>query len=131
MSWYPQIGSGSVAQFPVSRSRRWRAIVNDLEDGEQIMLPDTAAGQIQWKLSYQDLTNAEVQNLSNLFAASQGEFAAFAFFDPLANLLGWSENFLQPGWQLGLLETAAGATDPFGTQRASVVENPSPGAQTL
>jgi hypothetical protein len=131
MNCYPQIGSGSVAQFPVTRSRRWRTIANELEDGEQIMLPDTTAGQIQWKLSYQDLSNAEVQNLGNLFVASQGKFAAFAFIDPLANLLGWSENFQQPGWQLGLLETAAGATDPLGTQRASVVENPSPGAQTL
>src|SRR5580658_9289377 len=131
MSWYPQIGSGSVAQFPVSRSRRWRAIVNDLEDGEQIMLPDTAAGQIQWKLSYQDLVNAEVQNLSNLFAASQGEFGAFTFIDPLANLLGWSEGLSQPAWQLGLLETAAGATDPLGTQRAWTLANPSPGIQTL
>jgi hypothetical protein len=131
MSWYPQIGSGSVAQFPVSRSRRWRAIVNDLEDGEQIMLPDTTAGQIQWKLSYQDLVNAEVQNLSNLFAASQGEFGAFTFIDPLANLLGWSESLLQSTWQLGLLETASGATDPLGTQRAWTVANPNPGTQTL
>jgi hypothetical protein len=131
MSWYPQVGAGSVAQFPVTRSRKWRAITNGLESGEKIMLPDTSAGQIQWKLSYQDLSSVEVQNLGNLFAASQGGFAAFTFIDPFANLLGWSENFLQPGWQLGLLETAAGATDPLGTQRASVLANPSPGAQTI
>jgi hypothetical protein len=131
MSWYPQIGSGSVAQFPVTRSRRWRAITNDLEDGEQILLPDTTAGQIQWKLSYQDLVSAEVQNLSSLFAASQGEFGAFTFIDPLANLLGWSESLSQSAWQLGLLETAAGATDPLGTERAWTVANPNPGTQTL
>jgi hypothetical protein len=131
MSWYPQTGSGSVAQFPVTRSRRWRAIANNLEDGEQIMLPDTTAGQIQWKLSYQDLVNAEVQNLSNLFAASQGEFGVFTFIDPLANLLGWSEGLSQSAWQLGLLETAAGAADPLGTERAWTVANPNPGTQTL
>jgi hypothetical protein len=131
MNWYPQIGTGSVAQFPVSRSRRWRTIVNQMESSELIMLPDTAAGQIEWKLSYRDLVAAEVQNLSNLFTASQGEFGAFTFIDPLANLLGWSEVLSQTAWQAGLLQTAAGVTDPLGTQRAWSVTNPSPGTQTL
>lgn len=131
MSFYPQVGSGSVAQFPVSRSRKWRAIVNQMEDGEVIMLPDATAGQIQWKLSYQALVAAEVQNLSNLFTASQGEFAAFTFIDPLANLLGWSESLSQSAWQLGLLQTVAGVTDPLGTQRASSLTNPSAGTQSL
>lgn len=131
MSFYPQVGSGSIAQFPVSRSRRWRAIVNQMEDGEVIMLPDATAGQIQWKLSYQGLIDAEVQSFSNLFTASQGEFAAFTFIDPLANLLGWSESLSQSAWQLGLLQTAAGVTDPLGTQRASSLTNPSAGTQSL
>jgi hypothetical protein len=131
MSFYPQIGAGSVAQFPVSRSRRWRAIANNLEDGEMIMLPDTTAGQIEWKLSYQDLTNAEVKNISALFNASQGDFAAFTFIDPMANLLGWSEGLSQSAWQLGLLQTASGVTDPLGTERASSIANPNPAVQTL
>ena len=37
MSWFPQIGAGSMAQFPLQRSRKWRAIMNDLESGERIM----------------------------------------------------------------------------------------------
>jgi hypothetical protein len=131
MSWYPQIGSGSVAQFPVTRSRRWWSITNELEDGELISVPDTAAGQIQWKLSYQDLADAEVQNLSALFAASQGEFGAFTFIDPLANLLGWSEDLSQSAWQLGLLQAAAAVTDPLGTLRASSITNPGAGPQAL
>jgi hypothetical protein len=131
MSFYPQIGAGSVAQFPVSRSRRWRAIANNLEDGEMIMVPDTTAGQIEWKLSYQDLTNMEVQNITALFNASQGAFAAFTFIDPMANLLGWSEGLSQPGWQVGLLQTTAGMTDPLGTERAWSVANPNSAGQTL
>ncbi len=131
MSWFPQIGTGSVAQFPVNRSRRWRAIANELESGERIVLPDAAAGQIEWKLSYQDLVDLEVQALTALFTASQGAFGAFTFIDPLANLLAWSENLSQPNWQAGLLQTAAGMTDPLGTQRAWSVANPSAGAQAL
>jgi hypothetical protein len=131
MSWYPQIGNGAVAQFPLSRSRMWRAITNDLESSEKIMLPDTEAGQIEWKLSYRDLTNSEAGALSNLFASSQGGFGAFTFIDPLANLLGGSEDLTQPNWQIGLLQHAGGAGDPLGTQRASIVSNTSPGTQAL
>jgi hypothetical protein len=131
MSWFPQIGSGSVAQFPLTRSRTWRTIMNELESSEQIMLPDTPGGEIEWRLSYQDLTDAEAGTLSSLFAASQGSFAPFTFIDPLANLLGWSEDFSQPVWQWGLLHYATGVSDPLGTLRASSISNTSAGAQTL
>lgn len=131
MSWFPQIGTGSIAQFPVTRSRKWRAITNDLESGEQIMLPDTTASQVEWRLSFEDLTNTEAGVLSTLFAASQGSYGAFTFIDPLANLLGWSEDFTQANWQVGLLQTASGVGDPLGTQRASSVSNTSPGTQAL
>jgi len=131
MSWFPQIGAGSVAQFPINRSRRWRAIANDLEGGERIMLPDLAAGQIEWKLSYQDLVDLEVQAINDLFILSQGEFGAFTFIDPLANLLAWSEDLSQPNWQGGLLQTTAGITNPLGTSNAWSVANPSAGVQSL
>ena len=96
-----------------------------------IMLPDTTAGQIQWKLSYRELQDLEVQSLSELFTASQGEFGAFTFIDPLANLLGWSENLAQSAWQAGLLSSSVGVTDPLGTARASSITNPSAGVQSL
>ena len=131
MSWYPQIDSGAIAQFPVTRGREWRTILNTIESGEQVTLPDASADLIQWKLSYQELTAAEVGNLSALFQASQGQFAPFTFVDPLANLLGWSEDLSQPGWQLGVLQATAGANDPLGTQRASSIVNGSGGNQAL
>ena len=131
MSWFPQIGAGSMAQFPLQRSRKWRAIVNELEGGERILLPDSAAGQIEWRLSYQDLTDAETAALSSLFSVSQGGFETFSFIDPMANLLGWSENLSRPNWQAGLLQCTSGATDPLGTQRAWSLANGSPGTQQL
>jgi hypothetical protein len=131
MSLFPQIGAGSVAQFPLTRSRMWRSIVNRLESTEQILLPDAAAGEIAWRLRYQDLTDAEAGSLSSLFTSSQGSFGAFTFIDPMANLLGWSEDLSQPVWQAGLLQHASGVGDPMGTSRASSITNPSPGTQTL
>lgn len=131
MSFFPQIGAGSVAQFPLTRSRTWRSISNQLESTEQIMLPDPDASQIGWRLSYQDLTDAEAGSLSSLFASSQGSFGAFTFVDPLANLLGWSEDLSQSVWQPGLLRQVSGVGDPLGTSRASSITNPSPGTQAM
>ena len=131
MSFYPQIGSGVVTQFPFQRRRQWRAITNQLESGELISLPDAAGGQMNWSLQYQDLANAEAQAISGLFSASQGQFGSFTFIDPLANLLGWSENLTGPGWQANELSISAGTSDPLGTLRASTVSNPTAGSLQL
>jgi hypothetical protein len=131
MSWYPQIGAGTITQFPFQRSRTWRVITNQLESGELVSLPDPYAGQIAWDLTYSDLSDSEVTALSNLFTASHGSFGAFAFIDPLANLLGWSEDLSQANWQFGLLGKTNGVTDPLGTPRAWAVTNASPGQQQL
>jgi hypothetical protein len=131
MTWFPQIGAGSIAQFPLRRTRKWRSIVNELEGGELIRLADSAAGLIDWCLVVQELTDAEAGTLNNFFAASQGEFGSFLFIDPMANLLAWSEELARPDWQPGLLQITAGATDPSGSQRASVIHNPSAGQQSL
>jgi hypothetical protein len=131
MSFYPQTGQGTVSQFPLRRTRHWRAITNQLESGEQFIVPDTAGGQIEWYLRYTDLSDAEAASLNNLFNASFGGYGSFTFIDPLANLLGWSEDFSRPDWQLGLLTQSAGASDPMGTQRASSLANGTTGALEL
>jgi len=131
MNWFPQIGAGAVAQFPFQRKRQWRAITNVLESGELISLPDVDGGQIEWRLSYRDLTDTEVANLTGLFAASAGEATPFGFIDPFANLLGWSENLSQPGWQLGQLTATGGANDPVGTNRAWTLQNANAAEQLL
>jgi hypothetical protein len=131
MTWYPQIGAGALAQFPFKRTRKWRSILNVLENGERIALPDSAADQIQWQLTYRDLSGGEANKLRDLFVASQGQFRSFTFFDPIANLLGWSEDLARPDWETGLLQKLNGAADPLGTARAWRVSNPAAGEQEL
>jgi len=131
MNWFPQIGSGAVAQYPLQRKRQWRAITNVLESGELISLPDTNGGQIEWRLSYQELTDAEVTNLTGLYAESGGEAGSFGFVDPFANLLGWSEDLSQPDWQAGELTVTGGFSDPVGTERAWTLQNASGAEQML
>jgi hypothetical protein len=120
MKWFPQVGPGSITQFPFTRLRSWRAVRNELESGERIMLPDPAAGQIEWSLSYKDLNDAEESRLKDLFTSSRGSYEAFGFVDPLVNLLAWSEDLTRPDWQMGLL-VATGQT----------LTNGSPGDQQL
>ena len=131
MSWFPQIGGGSIAQFPLRRSRTWRSISNQLESSERIRLPDSAAGRIEWQLSLQELSNAETGVLNSFFAAAQGQFGSFLFIDPMANLLGWSEDLSRPDWQPGLITVRSGVADPLGTTRASSLTNSGAGAQSL
>jgi hypothetical protein len=131
MSWFPQIGVGSIAQFPLRRTRRWRSVRNQMENGGRFLLPDRSAGQIDWQLSFQELTDAESDRLSDFFVAAQGQFGSFLFIDPMANLLGWSADLGQPDWQSGLLTVASGAADPLGGMQASSLTNRSAGTQTL
>jgi hypothetical protein len=131
VSFYPQTGSGVVTQFPFRRTRQWRAITNRLESGELITLPDAAGGQVGWSLRYEDITATEAQAIRGLFISSEGQFGSFTFIDPMANLLGWSEDLTRPAWQAGELGTAFGIADPLGTQRASTIANGSAGTLQL
>jgi len=98
-----------------------------MESGELIRLADNTTDEIAWRLSYEELTDAEASALTDLFASVNGRFGAFLFIDPMANLLGWSEDLSRPDWQAGLLQISAGATDPLGTLRAWSLHNTAAG----
>ena len=131
MSWFPQVGAGSIAQYPLERVRRWRAISNRLENGERITLPDYGTAEILWDLSYEDLNNAEAGQIRGLFDSVFGEAGIFTFIDPLVNLLGWSEDLTRGDWQRGLLTVSAGISDPRGASNASRVFNGAAAGQGL
>jgi len=131
MNWFPQIGSGSLVQLPLHRRRKWRAIENESESGERISLPDVSAGQIEWRLSYQDLSETELDKISVLYAAARGRFGSFAFADPIANLLVWSEDLARPVWQSGLLSVSGPYFEFPGSDPSWTLVNRSPGEQSL
>jgi len=131
MTWFPQMSSGTLTQLPIQKSRKWRAIRNELENGERILLPDTASGQIEWRLTFRELNDNETRKLADFFAASQGRYGAFGFADPLANLIGWSEDLSKPDWQMGLMAATSGVSDPLGNAHAWAVSNGSAGTQEL
>lgn len=131
MIWFPQMSTGTAAQLPLVRRRIWRSIENRLESGERIALPDRAAAQIEWRMDLREMSDSESEALSALFDQTGGPYGSFGFVDPLANLLGWSEDLSKPDWQPGLLTVSAGAADAFGGQTAWTIGNPAAGDQTL
>jgi hypothetical protein len=131
MNWFPQLASGAMAQYPLHRNRRWRAISNTLESGETITLGDAAGGFIEWRLRFQELTDAEVSTLTGFFQGSRGGAGSFGFVDPFANLLGWNEDLSKPDWQKGLLAVSGGLGDPQGRQRAWNLQNANGAEQSL
>jgi len=129
MQVFPQLLSGSLAQYPLRKRQLSRTVINQTRDGRTIKLDDPDAAGIEWRLSYQALSDAELDTLQESFSAAEGRLKAFTFLDPTANLLTWSEKLDEPVWQGNTLlqlqpgvpgPAAAAATRLINTTAASV-----------
>jgi hypothetical protein len=124
MLYYPQLTTGSIAQFPVSRTTNMRTVANQLPSGFTIRMADAGAQKVQWRLVYSDLTDGERSALESLFEASEGQLNTFTFLDPTDNLLMWSEDWTQAVWTPGaLLQVTGGVADPLGGSAAMQLTN--------
>jgi len=129
---YPQLSSGSLAQFPIRKQQLQRTVVNTAEDGSAIRLADPNGASTTWTLSYAGLTDQERESLETLFEAAEGSLNAFTFLDPAANLLAWSDQLTNDVWQAGpLLTLTARVSDPFGGTLAWTLANTGAGAQEI
>lgn len=99
--FYPQLSTGTLAQYPVKRSKTAHTAVNRMEDGSKVLYFDTQGSTLSWDLEYTGLTQQEMTALQTLFENCAGGFRAFTFLDPVGNLLG-------PVWQYSPLITASG-----------------------
>jgi hypothetical protein len=132
MQCFPQLATGALGQYPLSRTRRTRTVNNALADGRSIRLADPDAGITEWQLCFEELTDGELAALENFFATAEGCLNTFTFLDPAGNLLSWSEKFDEAAWEKGpLIQLAGGAADPLGTARAWQVVNTGAAAQEL
>ncbi len=126
LSYFPQLATGALTQFPIEKSTSYRTIVNQMEDGSRVVLADPNAGTMRWNLSYVGLSDAESDAIAEFFLAMEGRLGSFTFFDPVANLIGWSDTFDASAWQRNaLLSLQTGTADPLGTQRAATLSNSS------
>ena len=115
MLYYPQLSTGVVSQFPISRRTTMRTISNSLPSGDSIRMSDPSAAVVGWQLQYSNLTDDEWSSLETLFEATEGQLTTFTFLDPMDNLLQWSEDWTKPVWTADpLLHVSTGIADPLG-----------------
>src|SRR5258708_40136216 len=109
MLYYPQLSTGAVSQFPMTRRTPVPSISNLLPSGDTIRMSDPGAAVVRWRLRYSNLADEEWAPLDQLFEAAQGRLATFTFLDPMDNLLMWSEDWTRPVWSSDpLLQVSAG-----------------------
>jgi hypothetical protein len=129
---YPQLSSGSLAQFPIGKQQQQRTVVNAALDGSAIRLADPGGATTRWVLSYKGLTESEREALEAFFEAVEGSLNAFTFLDPTANLLAWSGQLNNAVWQAGpLLTLTGGVADPAGGTEAWEISNGGAAAQSI
>lgn len=132
MLYYPQLTSGSISQYPLSRINRRRTVRNVLADGSDLRTEDEGADQVTWDLNYTHLTTAEYATIEQLFEAVEGRLGTFTFTDPSDNLLTWSEDFAQSAWTSDpLIQIAGGSDGPVGVKNAVQLTNTAQAAQRL
>src|SRR5665213_1781300 len=132
MLYYPQLTTGAVSQFPVTRSTKIRTVSNQLASGSTIRMEDTGAQKVQWRLQYSGLTDGERSSIESLFEASEGQLNTFTFLDPTDNLLMWSEDWTQAVWTADpLLQVTGGVQDPLGGSDAMQLTNTGQTAQQI
>ena len=132
MLYYPQLTSGSVAQYPVNRRNQRRTIANTLADGSNIPMEDATFASVGWDLTYAHLTADEATSIENLFLACEGRLGTFTFLDPTDNLLNWTEDFTQKVWEPDpLLTVSGGVADPFGGSSGAQLTNTAQITQVL
>src|SRR6516164_5022152 len=98
---YPQLTTGTLAQFPVRKERRLRTVVNSLGDRSTIKLADPQGAITAWRLEYANLSDAEMANLQQFFISTEGSLNVFTFLDPTGNLFAWSDHLDNEAWTVG------------------------------
>jgi len=132
MSVFPQLGPGGFSQFPVTKRRRTRTVVNPAVDGTSIKLADPAGGSLEWRLEYRGLSDAELDNLQQFFSDMEGSLNGFTFLDPCGNLLAWSEELNNAVWHADpLLALTGGVTDAMGGSNGWHAVNSGGGPQSM
>jgi hypothetical protein len=106
MRVYPQLTTGTIAQFPVVRTDWRRRVQREGIDGVPgPAIRDPQARSVRWDLRYSALCQQECAALKDLYVASEGALKTFTFLDPVNNLLKWSGELERPQWsrEAGLL----------------------------
>lgn len=125
---YPQLRTGALIQWPVTKRVRHRSATVVTRGGTWHSRYDAPAKLTEWEISYEGLLEEEANVLEGFFRTAEGRYREFMFPDPLANLLAWSESWDRPEWERNsLVSLQTGVADPHGGTRAATITNGSQG----
>ncbi|MEZ5398302.1 MAG: hypothetical protein R2729_01455 [Bryobacteraceae bacterium] len=99
MPYFPQLLSGSVAQFPLARWTMTRTINGETIARERTATADTAGRRTRWQLLLSGLTAEERNAIETLFRTCEGRLRPFVFADPSGNLLANHLDLSSSPWQ--------------------------------
>lgn len=129
---YPQLTTGTLAQFPVRKERRLRTVLNELADRSTIKVADPQGAITQWRLEYTNLSDAELSSLQQFFISTEGSLNIFTFLDPTGNLFAWSDHLDNEVWTVGpYVSLTANVADPLGGTNGWQMSNSGAGPQSI
>lgn len=85
--------------FPIKRETCFLTQLNRLDDGTEYRLYEQTQRLCRWDFDLRNATPEQAAQIEDFFLRLQGRYGAFAFLDPLENLLRWSEDFAQSEWE--------------------------------
>ncbi len=122
--FFPQLTSGTLAQYPLTKARFERTVKNALPDGTLILYPDVAASRYVWQLQYSALSHDDLTALFSFFEECQGRLHGFTFIDPTENMLTNSMDLTLSPWHMSSsIDIAKNTPDPTGSFAAFSLTN--------
>ncbi len=82
MATFPALKTGSVAQYPSERSKRFSTVVYEFVDGREQRFPQYSAPLRRWLVQLELLDEIELFRLERFFVEQAGAEGHFSFVDP-------------------------------------------------
>jgi hypothetical protein len=131
-SFFPQLSTGAMSQYPLHRRQAFRTVINILSHGREVMSNDSFGSTLTLTFHFDGLSDTEMLAIESYFKEKEGKLVSFGLLDPGLNLLQWSEEFGRNAWEAGpQLAMTTGRDDPWGTQRATSISNASIATQEI
>lgn len=82
MTPFPQLKTGAVAQYPLTRALRFQNQVLRFLDGSEQRYRDAGGARRRWAIRLDLLDEGEMAAIEAFFEANEGAFGSFTFTDP-------------------------------------------------
>lgn len=122
MALFPQLNArGLIVQRRYTRAFAARTTSEEQPSGRRYARYWRANALATYTLTYQSLTDDELNSIRAFFDARKGRYESFEWLDPAGNLVEYSEDFSQAAWTKSSVTVGSSVTDPWGGSRATSV----------